>query len=534
MIKVLDCTFRDGGYYNNWKFNDSLVEQYISAIIESKVDIVEIGFRLLPTNRDLGDLAFSTDNYLNKLTLLGNIDVAVMINAKDFVESNLGIDAALNSVFGKKSDSMVDIVRIATNINHINECQLIANILSKLGYRVFLNLMQIDSLKTSILRDAVHQINSWKCIEVFYFADSFGNLNNNSINNILETIRPVWDGEIGIHAHDNKGHALANSLGAIESGVCFVDATILGMGRGAGNTKMENLLVEITDKNLGSYRPDRIFHLALKEFTTLQEQYKWGSSIYYYLSAVHGIHPTYIQEMLGDGRYNIDQILSAINFLKDKVSSSFSLENMMDALSDSIGSEFGSWSAKDWSKGKEVLIVGSGPSVSKYINEIKQYIETNNPIVLCLNINQVIPESLVDSYITCHETRIAVELDLYADLTKPIILPMSRIPNNISGLLSNVEILDYGLKIEKGSLSAQENGCILDKPHVLIYALSLLSKSGAEKISLTGVDGYENQSSKQKELNKVFVKFKENNPDLNLLAITPTNLPINISLICEQ
>ena len=312
-----------------------------------------------------------------------------------------------------------------------------------------------------------------------------------------------------------------------------MDATILGMGRGAGNTKMENLLVEITDKNLGSYHPDKIFHLALKEFTKLQEQYKWGSSIYYYLSAVHGIHPTYIQEMLGDGRYKIDQILSAISFLKDKVSSSYSLENMMDALSDSVGSQFGSWSAKDWSKDKEVLIVGSGPSVSKYINEIKQYIKTNKPIVLCLNINQDIPERLVDSYITCHETRIAIELDLYADLTKPLILPMSRIPHKISGLLSNVEILDYGHKIKKGSLSAQDNGCILDKPHVLIYALALLSRSGAEKISLTGVDGYENQSSKQKELNKEFVKFQENNRDINLVAITPTNLPINTSLICE-
>ena len=132
----------------------------------------------------------------------------------------------------------------------------------------------------------------------------------------------------------------------------------------------------------------------------------------------------------------------------------------------------------------KVLVIGSGPSVSKYINEIKLYIETNKPIVLCLNINQDIPESFVDSYIACHETRIAMELDLYADLTKPIILPMSRIPNKVRGLLSSVEILDYGLKIEKGSLSAEDNGCILDKPHVLIYALSLLSRSGAKKISL--------------------------------------------------
>ena len=69
MIKVLDCTFRDGGYYNNWKFNDFLVEQYIKALIESKVDIVEIGFRLLPTNRDLGDLASVSYTHLTLPTI---------------------------------------------------------------------------------------------------------------------------------------------------------------------------------------------------------------------------------------------------------------------------------------------------------------------------------------------------------------------------------------------------------------------------------------------------------------------------------
>jgi 4-hydroxy 2-oxovalerate aldolase len=531
LIKVVDCTLRDGGYYNNWKFDDSLIEQYIAAIIESNIDIVEIGFRFLPTNRDLGALAFSTDQYLSQLTLLSDIDVAVMINAKDFIESDLGIDVALNSVFSNKSGSIVDIVRIATHVNDINECQLIANTLSKLGYRVFLNLMQIDSIKSSILSDVVNQIKKWNCIEVFYFADSFGNLSTHLIDNIVGAIKSVWDGGIGIHAHDNKGHALINSLSAIDFGVNYVDATILGMGRGAGNTKMENLLVEITDKGLGEYNPDAIFPLALREFSQLQEQYKWGSSIYYYLSAVHGIHPTYIQEMLGDGRYNTDQVLSAITFLKDKVSSSYSLENMIEALSDSIGSECGSWSAKGWAKDKEVLVIGSGPSVEIYINEIKRYIETNNPIVLCLNINQNIPENLVTAYIACHETRIAIELDLYADLTKPIVLPMSRMPSEISDLLSNVSILDYGLKIEKGSLSAQENGCILDKSLVLMYALSLLSVSGVKKINLTGVDGYKESNPKQQEMVSMFNQFMGNNRDLDLCAITPSTYPISQALI---
>ena len=527
MIKIIDCTLRDGGYYNNWKFDDSLVEQYITAIVESNIDIVEIGFRFLPLNRDLGALAFSTDQYLNQLTLLNDIDVAVMINAKEFIESDLGVDAALNSVFSNKSDSVVDIVRIATHVSDINECQLIASVLSKLGYRVFLNLMQIDSIKSAVLSDVVTQIKEWGYIEVLYFADSFGNLNARSIGGIVETIKLIWRGEIGIHAHDNKGHALINSLSAIDLGVNYVDATILGMGRGAGNTKMENLLVEITDKGIGEYNPDAIFPLVLKEFSHLQEQYKWGSSIYYYLSAVHGIHPTYIQSMLGDGRYDTEQVLSAITFLKDSTSSSYSLENMIDALSSSIGSEQGAWSAKDWAKGKEVLIIGSGPSTKRHITEIIKYIEKNQPIVLCLNVNQNIPENLVAAYIACHEARIAIELDLYAVLTKPIILPMSRMPSEINNILSNIDILDYGLKIEKGCLTAQENGCILDKPLVLMYALSLLSVSGAKKISLTGVDGYQESNPKQQEIVGLLNQFISSNRDLDLFAITPSTYPIS-------
>jgi 4-hydroxy 2-oxovalerate aldolase len=530
-LKLIDCTLRDGGYYNNWKFDSSFINKYLSSIIKSNIDIVEIGFRFISPNNDFGDLAYSTDKYLSQFSVAGEIDFAVMINAKDFIYSDLGVESALHLSFNNKSKSIVDIVRIATHVNDIDECKLIANVLRKLGYRVFLNLMQIDSIKLNVLSDAANKIKKWNSIEVLYFADSFGNLDAYSIDNIVKTIKSIWDGDMGIHAHDNKGHALINSLSAIDSGVNYVDATILGMGRGAGNTKMENLLVEISDKGVGEYNPDAIFPLVLKEFAQLQAQYKWGSSIYYYLSAVHGVHPTYIQEMLSDGRYDTEQILSAISFLKDNAPSSYSLENMMEALSNSIGSEYGSWSAKDWAKDREVLVIGSGPSTILHIAEISKYIKKNQPIVLCLNINQDVPENLVTAYITCHETRIAIELDLYADLAKPIVLPMSRMPSEISGFLSNVDILDYGLKIEKGNFFAQDNGCILDKPLVLMYALSLLSVSGVKKISLTGVDGYKENNPKQQEMTNSLNQFMRYNQHLDLCAITPTTYPISQELI---
>ena len=68
-LKVLDCTLRDGGYYNNWDFNESIVNNYLSAMSKAKVDIVEIGFRFLPQNKFLGKFAYSEDDYLNSLSL---------------------------------------------------------------------------------------------------------------------------------------------------------------------------------------------------------------------------------------------------------------------------------------------------------------------------------------------------------------------------------------------------------------------------------------------------------------------------------
>jgi len=531
LLNVIDCTLRDGGYYNQWQFNDALVDKYLKAIAGSGVDIVEIGFRFLPKDADLGNFAYSTDQYLSQLSIPSNLQVAVMINAKDFVDLASEFETTVTSVFVHRHDSPVEIVRIAARLDELDVCRQLASELNRLGYRVFLNLMQVDSVADKALCLAIESIKRWNSIEVFYFADSFGSMSTKDVGRVVDLIRSEWGQDIGIHAHDNKGHALANTISAIDAGANYVDATILGMGRGAGNAKMENLLVELTDRGLSKYHPDAIFPLALQEFSVLQAQYKWGSSLYYYLSAVHGIHPTYIQEMLEDGRYDIGQILSVINTLKTKVSSSYSLENLLQTLSASTGYGHGSWSAKNWAKNKEVLVIGSGPSSKQYLEQITQYIYDKKPIVLCLNINRHIPQDLVDAYIACHETRIAIEFELYTDISKPIILPLGRMPNEIQIFLSGVHVLDYGLQLDS-QLSAHHNGCTLDKPLVLIYSLCMLSASGANKVALTGVDGYQDENPKQQEMVKELNNFSQCcGGRFELYAITPTSYPIKEKLI---
>jgi len=525
-ISILDCTFRDGGYYCDWNFHQSLVEKYLKAISESQVEIIEIGFRFISQNKFLGPFAYSSDDFLRSLNLPDEISYAVMINASELINYDNGIDEAIDTLFSEKKESPVDIIRIATHAKDLENCKKIASKLKKLGYRVFLNIMQISSLAIHSISDLSQKIQAWDSIEVLYFADSLGNMETESVKDITTAIKVGWNGPIGIHTHDNKNQALSNSIKAIEYGVSYVDATILGMGRGAGNAKLEALLVEINSKGISKYNPEPLFPLAINDFNNLRNKYNWGPNIYYFLSAIHNIHPTYIQEMSGDKRYDTDQIISAINFLKTAGASFYSLENMMKAVSGVSGNENGTWSAKNWARGKDILIIGSGSSTQKYSEEIKGYIKRKNPVVLCLNINEVIPNNQITAYVACHASRILIEANKYKNLKKPIIMPLVNFPDELKDLLVTTTIFDYGLSIKEGSFKILENGCILDSALAINYAISIANASGASKILLTGIDGYEASDPKQLEMLSSIERYNKLDKSIPIYAITPTTYPI--------
>jgi 4-hydroxy 2-oxovalerate aldolase len=525
-INILDCTFRDGGYYCDWNFHKSIVNKYLKAISKSKVEIVEIGFRFMPKSKFLGPFAYCSDDFLKSLGLPDGVDYAVMINASDLINYDDGIDAAINVLFLNKKKSPVDIVRIATHFKDLEGCKEIAKKLDSLGYRVFLNIMQISSLEQSSIEELARKINSWKTVEVLYFADSLGNMEASLVETITNTISKEWTGPIGIHTHDNKNQALSNSIKAIDSGVTFVDATILGMGRGAGNAKMEDLLVEVSSKGFDKYNPDAIFPLVIDDFSVLKNKYNWGASIYYFLSATHNIHPTYIQEMVSDQRYDTVQKLSAINYLKSTGASVYSFENMKKAISGDLKSEKGEWSAKNWARGQDVLIIGSGPSTKSYIEEIIGYIKRKNPVVLCLNINELIPNDLVTAYVASRSSRLLIDSGRYKTLKKPIIMPLSRIPDKLKKLFIKTNILDYGLSIKDEAFQISDNGCILDTSLTMNYAISVATASGANQILLTGVDGYEESDIRQLEMVSSIERYKKISKSLPIFALTPTNYPI--------
>ena len=85
-IKILDCTLRDGGYYNNWDFDQDLVQEYLTAMSESNIDRVEIGLRSFVSGKYYGPFFYTTDDFLNEINIPKDLCVGVMINAKEFIK----------------------------------------------------------------------------------------------------------------------------------------------------------------------------------------------------------------------------------------------------------------------------------------------------------------------------------------------------------------------------------------------------------------------------------------------------------------
>ena len=101
-MKILDCTLRDGGYYNNWEFNKDLINEYLKVMEDIKVDYVEIGFRFIDKVRTKGPCAYSQESFLKSLKIPKNLKIGIMINAADFVNSRDIISLAKKNFKKKK------------------------------------------------------------------------------------------------------------------------------------------------------------------------------------------------------------------------------------------------------------------------------------------------------------------------------------------------------------------------------------------------------------------------------------------------
>ncbi len=527
-FEVLDCTLRDGGYYNNWDFSLDLVGDYLKSISSSGIKYVELGFRSFPSKSFRGSNWYTTENYINSLSISKNIKIAVMLNAGEVINKN-SLEKNIKKLFVKKNMSKIFLVRIAFHFDELDKTIQIAHILKKLGYKVALNLMQISEISDENLILASKKINKSKA-DIFYFADSLGSLNSTSVRKIITIIKKYWKKDIGIHAHDNLGKAIQNTLEAINLGVKWTDCTVTGMGRGPGNTQTENFLVEIQNLFQKKFNVLPILEIINDHFKTLKDKYSWGTNTYYYLAGLYGIHPTYIQEMIST-KFASAEILAAINQLRLSGGSRYNVDLVRSEFQNNLKLNQGSWSPLKQIKSKEVLLIASGPNSKDYKREIERYIKIKKPYVIAVNTDVKIEKKFINIYAACNPLKLIANAQSYKNLTAPLAVPSTLLNKNLKKKLKNIKTLDFGVGLEHNTFKFNPKGAIMPRLFTLVYALSVATSGQARRVLLAGFDGYGNDDIRTKVIDELLHLYSSSKGSKPLLAVTPTTYSINSTSI---
>lgn len=297
-IKILDATMRDGGLVNNFRFSDEFVKDLYKANIEAGVDYMEFGYK---ASKDI----FSKDDY-GKWKFCDEEDIRAVVGNNDFdlkiaVMTDVGRTDYKRDIL-KKQDSVIDLVRTATYIHQIpTAIDMIQDAHDK-GYETTANIMAISKVREEEL-DSGLELLAQSDVDVIYLVDSFGAFYPEQIRRLTDKYMDIaekYNKKIGIHAHNNQQLAFANTIEALSNGASLLDATVSGMGRGAGNCFMETLLAFLRNPR---YNLVPVMDFVQKNIQAEKEKGNiWGYDIPYLLTGVMNSHPSAAIRFMGDKR----------------------------------------------------------------------------------------------------------------------------------------------------------------------------------------------------------------------------------------
>jgi len=285
-LKVMDCTIRDGGLINDHMFDDGMVKAVYDTCIEAGIDYMEIGYKgsgKLFARDKFGDWKFCSEDDMRRVVgdNDSNLKLAAMADAEkcDYKEDIL-----------PKSESVLDVIRVATYVHQLPIAVDMIKDAHDKGYEATCNLMAVSVAQDAEIEQALEVLRDTPASTIVV-VDSFGALYGEQVQRLVKKYRDALEGtgkEVGIHAHNNQQLAFANTIEAIVHGANRIDATMMGMGRGAGNCPMELLIGFLRNP---AYHVRPIYQLLQDYFVDLREKHEWGALIPYNITGQLNLHP---------------------------------------------------------------------------------------------------------------------------------------------------------------------------------------------------------------------------------------------------
>lgn len=495
---ILDCTLRDGGYYTNWDFNKDLVKEYLSNLNKLPVEWVELGYRSKPQKSYLGEYFYCPDYVLEMARSVFKGKIAIMFNEKDIKPED--VKGLLNSAKGK-----VDMIRLAIDPKNILRAVELANEIKKHGFLVGFNVMYMSKWKNQPeFLDLLPKINS--VADYLYMVDSYGGIYPNEVKEILAIVKEKVTIPIGFHGHNNMELALINAITALENGAGLIDATVTGMGRGAGNLKTELFLTALNAKGVLEVDFNALSDLT-HLFEKLQEEYQWGTNLPYMVSGANSLPQKDVMDWVGKRFYSYNSIIRALHNQKVKVS-----DNERFPL------------FKPDNSFERVLLVGGGKSIPERYESIIEFLK-NNPDIAVIHSssrNSNYFKDIDNEQFFClvgnEGNRLEKVFKDFGDFKGICVLP--AYPRKM-GTYVPTAVYAQSRELKEVGFTTQ-----LTDTHTAI-ALEIAFILKAKTVFTVGYDGYSNAliSNRDFELfnenEYLFSQFKENTR-ISLISLTPT------------
>ena len=308
-IKLVDCTIRDGGLMNNHLFGDETVADVYQACVNSGIDYMEIGYKnskRIFSPSEHGAWKFCTEDDIRRI--VGDNDTPLKLSAMADAEKSDYQEDILPS-----NESVLDMIRVASYIHQVPLALDMIKDAHDKGYETTINLMAISIIQERDLDEALELLADSE-VETLYVVDSFGALYSEQVHYFVDKFLKYAEQsgkQVGMHAHNNQQLAFANTIEATIVGANMLDASIAGLGRGAGNCQLE-LLVSFLHNPKLQLKP--ILECIQQSIEPLREKLMWGFDVSYLITGLLNQHPRAAMEFNAKGdKGNITEFFDIMN-----------------------------------------------------------------------------------------------------------------------------------------------------------------------------------------------------------------------------
>ena len=497
-IRLLDCTLRDGGYLNDWRFGYNNLVSIFQRVVDANVDIIEIGFIDERRPFDIERSIMPDTQSVQKI--FGNLDKknTMVVGMIDYGTCDI-------KNIQPCEESYLDGIRVIFKKHLMHEAMEYCRQLKAMGYKVFSQLVSIGAYEDSDLMELISLANDIKPYAVS-MVDTYGVLRPKTLLHYYQILDDYLseDIQIGFHSHNNFQLAYANDLAFLEKGRkhdILVDGTLFGMGKSAGNAPLELLALTLNDEYNKNYNINSMLEAIEESIKPIREQAVWGYQLFFYLCAKNNVHPNYLSQYNGKRNLSVskvDELLSLIEPTDKKLLYDKTLgEDFYDTfVTENVDDFVDKTKLKELITNKKILVVGPGKNIVLQNDLVKAYIDREKPFII--SVNHIISGLPIDMIFVTNAKRY---LEMAGELTK------KENEKLILLATSNIECRSkkFDFQINRAPL-LEISEPIVDNSFLML--VKLLNSIGVKQIACAGMDGYSEKDNNYFDSNMEYAYLK--------------------------